>query len=60
MSMEEIKQYKVLEGGYYPDNKEHSLDNQVKELLKEGWELYGNPYPGYMGKTCQVLVKRNF
>ena len=48
-----IIEYKTVEGED-PDN----LDRQVKGLISEGYQPYGNPYTAG-GKICQAMIKAN-
>lgn len=48
-------EYKIAEGEF-----SSGLTEKVNEYLKEGWELYGNPYSSEGGYIhYQAIIKRN-
>jgi hypothetical protein len=48
---EDIYEYKTAWHAEIPN-----LDNEVNELLREGWFIYGEPY-AFGGFACQPLIR---
>lgn len=49
---------KILEYFTAVDADPKALDKQVNELVKEGYQPYGNPYviPGEKPQVCQAII----
>lgn len=49
---------KILEYFTAVDNDIKSLDKQVNDFVKDGYQPYGNPYvvPGEKPQICQAVV----
>lgn len=49
---------KILEYFTAVDSDPKSLDKQVNDLVKEGYQPYGNPYviPGEKSQVCQAII----
>ena len=56
--MDTIIEYKIIEYKTVEGGTPGKLDEQVKDLIAEGYQPYGNPY--VVGRQiCQAMIKTN-
>jgi len=56
--MDTIIEYKIIEYKTVEGENPAHLDRQVKDLISEGYQPYGNPYTANK-QVCQAMIKTN-